>query len=151
MIGRINLGTYRQMVQGTNQVGFYASPGKDAVLDRERWWAQGKPAPVAAAYGLDPLLFLVVLHLVPEGRVGVRVRRRHQRCADRGVRERRHRPPLPANAEIIIEGFSYPDKTAAEGPFGEFTGYYGRPGGATPVHRYQGRFAIATIRSSPAR
>ena len=39
---------------------------------------------------------------------------------------------LPAHAEIIVEGFAYPDKTAPEGPFGEFTGYYGRPGGATP-------------------
>jgi UbiD family decarboxylase len=33
---------------------------------------------------------------------------------------------------LIVEGFSYPDKKASEGPFGEFTGYYGRPGGLTP-------------------
>jgi 4-hydroxy-3-polyprenylbenzoate decarboxylase len=39
---------------------------------------------------------------------------------------------LPGNADIIIEGFSYPDQTAEEGPFGEFQGYYGRPGGPTP-------------------
>ena len=32
---RINLGTYRQMIEGANQVGFYASPGKDALLDRK--------------------------------------------------------------------------------------------------------------------
>ena len=48
--GRINLGTYRQMVKDKNEVGFYVSPGKDALHDREKWWAMGKPAPVAAAY-----------------------------------------------------------------------------------------------------
>ena len=45
--------------------------------------------------------------------------------------------PLPARAEIIIEGFVYPDETFAEGPFGEFTGYYGRPSGATPYMRVE--------------
>ena len=36
--------------------------------------------------------------------------------------------PIPARAEIAIEGYSYPDQGQEEGPFGEFTGYYGRPG-----------------------
>ena len=31
--------------------------------------------------------------------------------------------------EIILEGHLYPDETFAEGPFGDFTGYYGRPSG----------------------
>ena len=129
---RVNLGTYRQMVQGPKQVGFYASPGKDATLDRERWWAQGKPAPVAAVYGQDPLLFLTAATSFPkdvseyEFAGGINGRPIEVFKSDiTGL-------PLPANAEIIIEGFAYPDKTAAEGPFGEFTGYYGRPGGPTP-------------------
>src|SRR5680860_1258464 len=52
--GNVNMGTYRQMVQGPQQVGFYASPGKDAVLHREKWWARGEPCPVVAVYGVDP-------------------------------------------------------------------------------------------------
>jgi 4-hydroxy-3-polyprenylbenzoate decarboxylase len=32
--------------------------------------------------------------------------------------------PLPANAEIVIEGFVEPGKERIEGPFGEWTGYY---------------------------
>ena len=130
--GRVNLGTYRQMVQGPHQVGFYASPGKDAVLDRETWWAQGKPAPVAAAYGVDPLLFLASSTSFPkdvseyEFAGGINGEPIEVFKSDiTGL-------TLPAHAEIIVEGFSYPDKTASEGPFGEFTGYYGRPGGATP-------------------
>ena len=130
--GRVNLGTYRQMVQGPKQVGFYASPGKDALLDREKWWAQGKPAPVAAAYGLDPLLFLVSATSFPkdvseyEFAGGINGEPIEVFKSDvTGLL-------LPAHAEIIIEGFSCPGQTAEEGPFGEFTGYYGRPGGPTP-------------------
>ena len=67
----------------------------------------------------------------------VRLLLRHQRRADRGVHLRLTGLPLPARAEIILEGFVYPDETFAEGPFGEFTGYYGRPSGATPYMRVE--------------
>ena len=33
--------------------------------------------------------------------------------------------PIPANAEIVLEGFVDPEKRKPEGPFGEWTGYYG--------------------------
>ena len=32
--------------------------------------------------------------------------------------------PIPAHAEMAIEGEILPDRKASEGPFGEFTGYY---------------------------
>lgn len=32
--------------------------------------------------------------------------------------------PIPADAEIALEGYIYPDDLVPEGPFGEFTGYY---------------------------
>jgi len=32
--------------------------------------------------------------------------------------------PIPANAEIVIEGFVAPGNERVEGPFGEWTGYY---------------------------
>jgi 4-hydroxy-3-polyprenylbenzoate decarboxylase len=129
---RVNLGTFRQMIQGPSQVGFYASPGKDAVLDRELWWAQGKPAPVAAVYGLDPLLFLVASTSFPKNVSEYEFAGGINGAPIEVFRSDVTGLLLPANAELIIEGFSYPDKFASEGPFGEFTGYYGRPGGPTP-------------------
>jgi UbiD family decarboxylase len=130
--GRVNLGTYRQMVQSPNQVGFYASPGKDAGLDRERYWAQGKPAPVAACYGIDPLLFLVAATSFPKDVSEYEFFGGINGAPIEVFKSDVTGLMLPANAEIIVEGFSYPNKTAEEGPFGEFTGYYGRPGGPTP-------------------
>ena len=129
---RVNLGTFRQMIQGPKQVGFYASPGKDAVLDRERWWAMGQPAPVAAVYGLDPLLFLCASTSFPKDVSEYEFAGGINGAPIEVFKSEVTGLLLPAHAEIIIEGFSYPDKTAEEGPFGEFTGYYGRPGTSTP-------------------
>ena len=57
--GRINVGVYRQMLHGPNRIGLYCSPGKHGRLDRDAWWGQGKPCEVVAAYGIDPILFMV--------------------------------------------------------------------------------------------
>jgi 4-hydroxy-3-polyprenylbenzoate decarboxylase len=130
--GRVNLGCYRQMVQGPKQVGFYSSPGKDATLDKQRWWDRGQPAPVAAVYGLDPLLFLASSTSFPKDVSEYEFAGGINGSPIEVFKSDVTNLTLPAHAEIIVEGFAYPDKVAPEGPFGEFTGYYGRPGGATP-------------------
>jgi UbiD family decarboxylase len=43
--------------------------------------------------------------------------------------------PMPAHAEIVLEGEMTPGDEAMEGPFGEFTGYYGNPASMQPVVR----------------
>ena len=135
--GRINVGTYPMMIKGPREVGVYTSPGKDATIDREKWWKMGKPMPIAAAYGIDPLLFLVAATSLPKTECeydyysGINGAPIEVFTSDlTGL-------PLPARAEIVLEGFLYPDETFAEGPFGEFTGYYGRPSGATPFMRVE--------------
>ena len=40
---------------------------------------------------------------------------------------------LPANAELVVEGTIEPNSVRAEGPFGEFPGYYGRPEAGCPL------------------
>ena len=42
---------------------------------------------------------------------------------------------MPAHAEIVIEGSIHPGDVEAEGPFGEFTGYYASPQSKQPVIR----------------
>ena len=135
--GRVNVGTYRMMIKGPREIGVYTSPGKDGGTDRDKWWKMGKPAPIAAAYGIDPLLFLVGATSLPkteseyEYYSGIKGSPIELFTSDlTGL-------PLPAHAEIILEGHLYPDETFAEGPFGEFTGYYGRPSGATPYMRVE--------------
>ena len=131
--GHLNLGTYRQMVKSPRELFVYWSPGKDARLQAERYWERGLSFPVACVYGPDPLLFTVSSQTLPKteseydyagGLAGEAVE--VFKSAITGLL-------LPANAEIIIEGEMRPGNNALEGPFGEFTGYYGRPEASTPI------------------
>jgi 4-hydroxy-3-polyprenylbenzoate decarboxylase len=131
--GRINVGCYRQMVQGPRRVGMYCSPGKHGLLDREAWWARGEACEVVAAYGIDPVPFMVAAQSygadvseldIIGGLMGTPME------LTAGVATSL---PIPARAEIVIEGTVTADDVALEGPLGEFTGYYGRPEGLQPV------------------
>jgi UbiD family decarboxylase len=107
--GRVNVGTYRMMVKGPREIGVYTSPGKDAGLDRDNWWKMGKPMPIAACYGIDPLLFLVAATSFPKTESEY-----EYYCCINGAPIELFTSdvtglPLPARAEIIIEGFLYPD------------------------------------------
>ena len=134
---RINVGVYRQMVQGPRRVGMYCSPGKHGKLDREAWWARGEPCEVVVAWGIDPALFMVgaqsysvnVSELdIAGGLTGAAIE-----LAPGAVNSL----PIPARAEIVIEGVLHPGDEEIEGPLGEFTGYYGNPPGPQPVIEVQ--------------
>jgi UbiD family decarboxylase len=90
--GRVNVGTYRMMIKGPREIGVYTSPGKDAGADRDKWWKMGKPAPIAAAYGIDPLLFLVGATSLPKTESEYELLLRHQGRADRAIHFRPDRP-----------------------------------------------------------
>ncbi|OLC34408.1 MAG: UbiD-type (de) carboxylyase-like protein [Candidatus Rokubacteria bacterium 13_1_40CM_4_69_5] len=125
--GWLNVGTYRQMVQGRAQVGLYLSPGKDARLHIERYWARNEPCEVVAVWGVDPAMLMAGSQTFPKnvseidfigGLVGHPVEL---------VKGQVVSLPYPARAEIVMEGVIPPNSQKLEGPFGEFTGYYGRP------------------------
>ena len=131
--GYLNVGTYRMMVQGKSQVGLYLSPGKDARLHITRAWQQGKPINVAAAWGIDPLFMLVGSQTFPKN-----VSEYEYAGGIKGqpipvVRGKKSDLLIPANAELVIEGIIRPNSVKAEGPFGEFPGYYGRPEAGCPL------------------
>ncbi len=126
--GRINVGTYRLQLHDRCTTGIYQGPGNDGAKIIKKYWQKGQSAPVAATFGQEPVLFLTSC-----GRLG----------APSGVPEYeyagflRGEPveviegkltglPIPATAEIAIEGEVPPPEVESrgEGPFGEYTGYY---------------------------
>jgi 4-hydroxy-3-polyprenylbenzoate decarboxylase len=131
--GRINVGVYRQMLHGPRRVGLYCSPGKHGLIDREAWWARGKPCEVVAAYGVDPVLFMlgaqVFGHKESELDVAGGLMGRPVALTEAELVSL----PIPAHAELVIEGLLHPGDTEPEGPLGEFTGYYGRERAPQPV------------------
>ncbi|MCC6474226.1 MAG: UbiD family decarboxylase [Burkholderiales bacterium] len=131
--GYLNIGTYRMMQQDRNHVGLYLSPGKDARLHITRAWQKGEPIHVAAAWGIDPLFMLVGSQTFPKN-----VSEYEFAGGIKGepipvVRGVTTDLLLPANAEFVIEGVIAPGSVKAEGPFGEFPGYYGRPEAGCPL------------------
>ncbi len=110
--GQINVGTYRMMVLGRDEIGLYISPGKQGRLHRDKYFARGEPMPVAGGENLPSSTNEYEwVGTVKDQPVEV------LRGPVTGL-------PIPAHVEVAVEGFVYSDKLKPEGPFGEFTGCY---------------------------
>ena len=123
--GRINVGAYRVMTQeGGRSATINAEAGKQGRAQYERWFAKEGKAPVLASFGHDPLLLMVAGTEVPNtiseyAYAGAMVGKKLE-----VVRGQVTGLPMPAGAEIVVEGWLRPDRMMVEGPFGEWTGYY---------------------------
>jgi 4-hydroxy-3-polyprenylbenzoate decarboxylase len=130
---RVNVGVYRQMLHGPSRVGLYCSPGKHGRLDREAQWARGEPCEVVSAYGVDPVLFMVGAQTMSAAESELDVAGGIMGRPVELTEAEYVSLPIPANAEIVIEGLLHPGDTEMEGPLGEFTGYYGNERSSQPV------------------
>ena len=133
--GWVNVGTYRIMVHGPDRLGLHMSPGKHGRVHRDKYHAQGKPLPIAVSFGHHPINFVVASTDVPN-----RVNEYEYAGGILGEPLRVVNGPLtglpiPADAEIAIEGDVAVDDVMPEGPFGEWTGYYASNQPAVPVIR----------------
>jgi len=123
---RQNLGIYRQQLIAKNKLIMRWLAHRGGALDFREWKKErpGEPFPVAVALGADPATILGAVTPVPDtlseyafagllrgGKTEV------TRCIGSDLQ-------VPASAEIVLEGFLYPDEMADEGPFGDHTGYY---------------------------
>ena len=152
--GWVNWGTYRVMIHDKDSVGFYISPGKHGRIQREKYIGSGKPCKIAMSFGHDPLVFLAgsieVPYAVPEYEFIGGVRGEPMELIEgeySGL-------PIPANAEIVVEGDVVFDQTKVEGPFGEWTGYYGsaeRPEPFVRIKRLYHRNDPIILGSPPGR
>lgn len=129
----INVGTYRVMIHDAKRLGFYISPGKHGRIHRDKYGARNEPMPVCIVVGGDPLNFLMACTEIPYGLCEYDVAGAYRGRPQKVVKGRYTGLPYPANAEIVIEGFVNPGNTLSEGPFGEWTGYYGSKMRSEPV------------------
>ncbi|MCK5829088.1 MAG: 4-hydroxy-3-polyprenylbenzoate decarboxylase [Methylococcales bacterium] len=123
---RQNLGIYRQQVIGKNKVIMRWLAHRGGALDLKEWQEEhpGKPFPVSVALGADPATILAAVTPVPDSLseyafAGL-LRGSKTEVANCLINDLQ----VPASAEIVLEGFIYPDEMAAEGPYGDHTGYY---------------------------
>jgi UbiD family decarboxylase len=122
--GWINCGTYRVMIHDATTAGFYISPGKHGRQMRDKYQARNEPMPVAVVCGGDPMTFLMACSEVPYGVSEYEIVGGMRGKPVEVIKAPVTGLPIPANAEVVLEGFVAPGNERVEGPFGEWTGYY---------------------------
>ncbi len=134
---RQNLGIYRQQVIAPNKVIMRWLAHRGGALDYRDFCQvnPGMPYPVAVALGADPATILGAVTPVPDSLSEYQFAGLLRGAKTEVVQCLTHDLQVPASAEIVLEGFIYPDETAIEGPYGDHTGYYNE----------QERFPVFTI------
>jgi 4-hydroxy-3-polyprenylbenzoate decarboxylase len=122
---RQNLGIYRQQVIGKNKVIMRWLAHRGGALDYREWQQNrpGEPFPIAVALGADPATILAAVTPVPDTLSEYAFAGLLRGHKTELANTKKSDLQIPASAEIVLEGFLYGD-TAAEGPFGDHTGYY---------------------------
>ena len=121
--GWFNLGAYRSQVYDRNTVGCQITEGKHGRIHRDKYFERGQSMKVAIVCGQDPLLFMLASSPLPEiGEMDVAGGLRGEPIDV--VRGPYTGFPIPADAEIVLEGEMVPGQVRPEGPFGEWMGYY---------------------------
>lgn len=123
---RQNLGIYRQQVIAPNKLIMRWLAHRGGALDfRDHCAANpGTPYPVAVVIGCDPATILGAVTPVPDTLSEYQFagllrggKTELVKCIGSDLQ-------VPARAEIVLEGVIHPGETAAEGPYGDHTGYY---------------------------
>ena len=123
--GSINVGTYRNQVFDKNGIGIRAAPPHHGGIIKEKYMQRGQPCPLVTVVGSDPLLFLAACVEGPiygqselDWAGGVRGE------PIEVIQGELTGLPIPAQAEIALEGFITTDQFTKEGPYGEWMAYY---------------------------
>lgn len=123
---RQNMGIYRQQVIGRNRVIMRWLSHRGGALDFRDWQLvhPGEPFPITVALGADPATILAAVTPIPDTLSEHAFAGLLRGSKTELVKCQLSELTVPASAEIVLEGFIYPDDTAPEGPFGDHTGYY---------------------------
>jgi 4-hydroxy-3-polyprenylbenzoate decarboxylase len=124
--GYINVGTYRVQVHDEKTVGLWIIPGKHGNLIAQKYWSKGEDCPFLIACGVPPSMMLASAVGIPWGMGEYDFLGGLLGAPIPIVKSEATGLPLPANAELVLEGFAPPPEKVSrpEGPFGEWPGYY---------------------------
>ncbi len=125
--GMRNIGVYRMQVFDRRTTGMHWQQHKGGAQHYRVAERLGKRLEVAVALGADPVLTYCATAPMPEGLdelmlAGVIGKERVELVKCRTVDLE-----VPANAQIVLEGYVEPGERRREGPFGDHTGFYSSP------------------------
>ncbi|MFO0753365.1 MAG: menaquinone biosynthesis decarboxylase [Thermodesulfovibrionales bacterium] len=122
--GRQNCGMYRIHVYDKVTTGMHWHIHKDGARHYDKYKALGGKMPAAIAVGSDPAVIYASSAPLPESvdeMLFAGFLRREPvemvKCVTSDIE-------VPANSELVIEGYLDPGEMRTEGPFGDHTGFY---------------------------
>ncbi len=120
-----NVGMYRMQLFSKNTTGMHWHQHKTGARHYKRHKALNKKMPVAVALGGDPVLTYAATAPLPDNIDEYLFAGFLRNKKVKMVKAITQDIEVPAEADIIIEGYVDPDeKLAWEGPFGDHTGFY---------------------------
>ena len=148
--GWMNVGMRRLMLRGRREAGVDLVAPSDLRAIYLAQAKRGEPLPVAFVVGSNPIDHVAATMRIPVNEAGLLASLRGAplpvvKCVTNDLR-------VPADSEYVLEGYFHPaGHVEAEGPYGEFLGYYGAVK-RNPVfhltaitHRRDAVFQTATI------
>jgi len=123
-----NMGMYRVMIAGPKEAGILIVPTQHIGLMYTEYERRNESMDVAICLGGDPLLTVLAASPLQYGDDELGVVGAIRREPVEVVKCETVDLEVPATAEVVIEGVVLPKVRKMEGPFGEYTGYYGRRG-----------------------
>ena len=123
--GIYNMGTYRAGFKSSRRLGMMIfSPARNGgFLDWEKYREKNKAMPVAVVLGTPPVIAYLGPQKIPHGVDEFAVAGGIAGCPINVAKCKTNDLIVPAEAEIIIEGFVETEYLEPEGPFGESHGY----------------------------
>lgn len=143
-VNRYNAGVYRAQVIGRDKIIMRWLEHRGGAAHHRTWKGAGEKMPVAIVLGADPATLLSAALPLPETVSELTFAGVFSGARPRLVPAKTVPLMVPADAEMVIEGWVDPTETAPEGPFGDHTGYY-NPAEPFPVMSV----SALTTRESP--
>ncbi len=122
-----NTAIQRCWVKSKKRMSYYPYPNSHNAINMRKFWARGEPCPIAFWIGHHPSVLI-------GAQAKLSYPQSHWEAAGGVIGQPLKLAPtiehgdkirVPADAEIVIEGYVPPNRLLPDGPFGEYTGYSG--------------------------
>lgn len=127
-----NVSLHRHQLKGKNKLGVLMHPGRHMDIIYKKYEKMNKPMPIALAIGHHAVYYLTSCWTFPFGVDEFEMAGTFLGEPVPTVKCETQDLDVPANAEIIIEGYIPPFEREMEGPFAEHTGYARAGAGNNP-------------------
>ena len=126
--GARNVGMYRMQVYDDQTTGMHWQLQKVGARHGRRYYETGTRMPVAVFLGGDPVFTFCATAPLPDGLDEFLLAGYLRKKSVELIRCETNDLEVPANADIVLEGYVDPkEPLREEGPFGDHTGYYSLP------------------------